>query len=44
MENELLSWRRASTKEEWHALAVKSGTSTGYLNLIAALLNKSNFC
>lgn len=24
MENELLSWRRASTKEEWHALAVKS--------------------
>lgn len=35
MENELLSWRRASTKEEWHALAVKSGTSTGYLNLIA---------
>lgn len=35
MENELLSWRRASTKEEWHALAVKSGTSIGYLNLIA---------
>ncbi|WP_446030603.1 transcriptional regulator [Lelliottia amnigena] len=35
MENELLSWRRASTKEEWQALAVKSGTSTGYLNLIA---------
>jgi hypothetical protein len=24
MENELLSWRRASTKEEWHALAVKA--------------------
>lgn len=35
MKNMLLEWRRASSREEWCALADKSGTSTGYLNLIA---------
>lgn len=35
MSNQLLAWRKASTKDEWVDLAEKSGTSSGYLNLIA---------
>lgn len=35
MSNQLLVWRKASTKEQWADLAKKSGTSSGYLNLIA---------
>lgn len=35
MNNQLLSWRRASTSAEWLELAKKAGTTVGYLNLIA---------
>ena len=35
MNNQLLAWRKSSTKEQWADLAKKSGTSSGYLNLIA---------
>ncbi|NWC65420.1 transcriptional regulator [Cedecea sp. P7760] len=35
MTNELLNWRRSSTKEEWLELARRAGTSAGYLNLVA---------
>lgn len=35
MNNQLLIWRKSSTKEQWEELAQKSGTSSGYLNLIA---------
>lgn len=35
MNNQLLAWRKSSTKEQWEDLAKKSGTSEGYLNLIA---------
>ncbi|EAM8581035.1 MULTISPECIES: transcriptional regulator [Enterobacteriaceae] len=35
MNNQLLIWRKSSTKEQWAELAQKSGTSSGYLNLIA---------
>ncbi|WFW58743.1 transcriptional regulator [Citrobacter freundii] len=35
MNNQLLDWRKSSTKEQWADLAKKSGTSSGYLNLIA---------
>lgn len=35
MKTELLSWRQASTKDEWNLLATLSGTTPGYLNLIA---------
>ncbi len=35
MNNQLLAWRKSSTKEQWVDLAKKSGTSSGYLNLIA---------
>ncbi|NIG74693.1 helix-turn-helix domain-containing protein [Klebsiella sp. Ap-873] len=35
MTNELLNWRRTSTKEEWLELARRAGTSAGYLNLVA---------
>ncbi|HHU1434723.1 TPA: transcriptional regulator [Escherichia coli] len=35
MNNQLLAWRKCSTKEQWADLAKKSGTSPGYLNLIA---------
>ena len=35
MNNQLLAWRKCSTKEQWADLANKSGTSPGYLNVIA---------
>lgn len=35
MENVLLSWRRSATKDEWIQLAKLSGTTIGYLNLVA---------
>lgn len=35
MSNQLLEWRRASTPDEWTALANRAGTSAGYLNLVA---------
>lgn len=35
MNNQLLSWRRAATSAEWLELAKKSGTTVGYLNLVA---------
>lgn len=35
MSNQLLNWRRASTSDEWLELAKQSGTTVGYLNLIA---------
>lgn len=35
MTNELLNWRKASTKEEWLELARRAGTTAGYLNLVA---------
>ncbi|HAT3951877.1 TPA: transcriptional regulator [Kluyvera ascorbata] len=35
MANQLLSWRKSSTANEWTDLAYKAGTSVGYLNLIA---------
>ena len=38
MNNQLLAWRKCSTKEQWADLAKKSGTSPGYLNLIAYVI------
>lgn len=35
MENQLLTWRKSSSNDEWAELANKAGTSPGYLNLIA---------
>ena len=35
MGNQLLTWRKSSTPEEWADLACRAGTSPGYLNLIA---------
>ncbi|MEI2630068.1 transcriptional regulator [Erwinia aphidicola] len=35
MNNQLLNWRRTSTSSEWLELAKKSGTTVGYLNLVA---------
>ncbi|EHQ5579802.1 MULTISPECIES: hypothetical protein [Enterobacter] len=35
MENQLLTWRKSSSNDEWIDLASKAGTSPGYLNLIA---------
>lgn len=35
MENQLLTWRKSSSNDEWVELAGKAGTSPGYLNLIA---------
>lgn len=35
MKNQLLTWRKSSSNDEWIDLACKAGTSPGYLNLIA---------
>lgn len=35
MSNQLLQWRKSSTSDEWKELAFKSGTTPGYLNLVA---------
>lgn len=35
MKSELLIWRQSSSKSDWELLAALSGTTTGYLNLIA---------